>query len=167
MATDPSKTGLARGRHRMVRVVDPRRTNRGAYLSLLVTFVVGLAGFGLWRTWRAAPPPPKWERSLDSKELTWLCAKRHRFQAAAQIGVRACIECGEPAHLIDWYRCPVHGEIEVEVRLTRDWTPTHHSVLIRAGGAFVPADQPIRCTKCNRNIARIMPDPLDTRKPGD
>jgi hypothetical protein len=151
----------------MVRVVDPQRTNRGAYLSLLVTFVVGLAGFGLWRAWRADPPPPRWERSLDTKELAWRCAKGHRFQAAAATGPRACIECGGPAEMVDRYRCPVHGDIEVEVRLGLDWTPTQHSILVRAGGgAFIPGDQPIRCTKCVRTVTRLRPDPLRTKRTG-
>ncbi len=167
MATDPSKTGLARGRHRLVRVVDPRRTNRGAYLSLLVTFAVGLVGFGIWRTWRADPPPPRWERSLDSKQLPWRCASGHRFQAPAQIGPRACFDCGDPMELVDRYHCPVHGDIEVEVRLARDWAPTHHNILVRAGGgAIVPGDEPIRCTKCARTITRLRPDPLRPRKTG-
>jgi len=164
MAMDPSKTGLARGRHRMVRVVDPRRSNRGAYLSLMVMLLVGLVGFVLWRAWRADPPPPSWERSLDTKQLAWRCAEGHRFYLSGQIGPRACIECDETAELVDLYHCPIHGDIEVEVRLARDWTPTHHSILVRAGGGtFLPTGEPIRCTKCTRTITRLKPDPLRSK----
>lgn len=167
MATDPSKTGLARGRHRMVRVVDPRRSNRAAYLSLLVTFAVGLVGFGMWRAWREDPPPPMWERSLSTKELSWRCAEGHGFRAPSQIGPRSCIECGERAELVDLYHCPIHGDIEVEVRLARDWTLDHPRFLVRAGGgSFLPADKPIRCTRCNRTITRLRPDPLRSRNTG-
>lgn len=148
----------------MVRVVDPERTNRGAYLSLAAVLIVGLAGFFIWRAWRTESPPATWERTLESKHLEWRCAKGHRFDAPAQIGPRDCIVCGTPAELLDSYRCPQHGVMEVDVRLARDWTPERRSILVRvAGGKFTPGDEPILCPRCKRTLIRQRPDPLRSR----
>jgi hypothetical protein len=138
------------------------------YAGLFVATCAVLITLAFWRMFGPSEPPRPSQRTSGEVSFTWKCRAGHRFHVEGQIGPRHCIQCGEPADIVDTMTCPTHGDFEVALQFReRHGEPGYEAWVRLAGeGEFVRVGDGLRCPKCSRPLKRFPRDPLATRRDG-
>jgi hypothetical protein len=141
-------------------------------ISLLVTLLTAAILFAVWQFWQDEEPPPVYQRGLSDVYLDWKCEAGHIFRMRGQAEPRTCTICGRRAYPIIRFTCPQHGDMEVSVRYAIDENRVAHPSAFRVdSGTWVPADEPLRCPRCNRVLIPKPKDPFEGQpgeaRPGD
>jgi hypothetical protein len=119
---------------------------------LALAFCAAVLVFLLWRFWRPEETLPVRQRSLSEVEFVYRCEKKHTFTAMGQVEPRECPLCGQPAHPVVKYECPIHGEFDVAIRFGDAGKVTH---LRLPGRDWVTVEKGLRCPRCNAILERM------------
>lgn len=142
-----------------MRVVEPRVHWRGAIGTLAITATAGALVLILWRLWRADQHEAAPVRRLADVELDWKCEAGHAFKAPGRAGAKSCPTCQKPAFAVVRYGCELHGAVEVFARFGGNPSePEKLSHLKLAGRDWTPADRPLICPRCTRELRRPRPE---------
>jgi len=162
MGLKRSEAGLlSRGRHRTVRIVEPKRPPRGAYVSLAVALSVAFLVYLSWLVWRPDDVAKPLQRGLSDVALDYRCENGHRFQAPGRIKPRECPQCETEAWVVNNYVCPKHGVLTATVHFADDWTPKNRHMFVSFDGTKLwPVEEAVNCPHCGQTVRRVVPDPL-------
>ena len=155
-------------RRKRVRVV----TRAARWRALLVTLLLPTIAAGLliaaWILWQADETQPPHQRQLHDVEATWRCPAGHEFKAPASIAAHLCPQCGQPAHLIDYYVCPDGREWAMWVQLAEPapGQPPVADQISLDGRHWVPVDAPPPCPHCGGQLHRVRLRPRTDDGPG-
>ncbi len=142
-----------------VRIVEHRVNWRGAIGTLAVTATAAALVLILWRLWRTDETPAIHIRKLADVDLEWKCDGNHSFMAMGSVGPQHCKTCKQPAFPVVKYKCDVHGPIDVMARFGGDAPGSEKLTHLRViGREWTPADKPLLCPKCGKEIRRQRAD---------
>lgn len=151
-----------------VRVVDSDAVRRyTSVYSVLIALSAAMVAFLVWHTWRGDEPPASRQRVVSEVEVEWLCSDGHRYRALIQAGAGTCPICGAKSFVVDWYRCPEHGLVDVFGEFSyRDGELTLWRRRV-GDGPWGDATGHPRCPKCGSVLRRDPMAGLERSDPGD